>query len=427
LLLWLLRFLPATAPIADAPVAIRMLATPPTALQPLPAAPPPPALKPQPPKKDPAQQRPAKGGILAELPKPQQIERPDDARLVAKYDSKAQDIGEGKTSARRPSGAMPQLLPPELALPERYSQTRPQTPKQTTMTPLPTAPLPAAEQPAPQQQARQMPRASTPPREPSGAMPQLVPPELALPERNRQTRPRTPAPRPTVDQPAPQRQARQVPRDYNKPQTTRQPDLSISDGTLPVPKRETPPPPLAPTPELRKFHITDQQELAMVQRNQPDHQAAQPSAKQSPLSEHFARLEKHQPLPIPTFDAPGAYQPGPERPGEGHDTEGGGKYRSIDAYGLKHFSYLVGVKRKIELLFSVPFFMQNHGTVGVPIVGFTIRRNGLLADAVLLRSSGYAVLDKALLDAVRRAAPYSPFPNHLADPEISIRVYATVS
>ncbi len=87
----------------------------------------------------------------------------------------------------------------------------------------------------------------------------------------------------------------------------------------------------------------------------------------------------------------------------------------------------MGVKRKIELLFSIPFFMQNQGTLGVPIVGFTIRRNGVLSEAKLLRSSGYAALDKALLDAVRRAAPYGPFPKHLADPEISIRVYATVS
>jgi protein TonB len=58
-------------------------------------------------------------------------------------------------------------------------------------------------------------------------------------------------------------------------------------------------------------------------------------------------------------------------------------------------------------------------------VGFTIRRNGELAEAVLLRSSGYPVLDQALLEAVKRAAPYHPFPDHLADPEISIRVYVT--
>jgi TonB family protein len=75
----------------------------------------------------------------------------------------------------------------------------------------------------------------------------------------------------------------------------------------------------------------------------------------------------------------------------------------------------------------VPFFVPNNGGVGVPIVGFTIRRSGEIAEAVLLRSSGYAVVDKALLEAIKRAAPYGPFPEHLSEDEISIRVYATIS
>ena len=159
----------------------------------------------------------------------------------------------------------------------------------------------------------------------------------------------------------------------------------------------------------------------MLQRDLPPTAG---SRKQS-LQERLGRLE--QQLPFTPFDAPGTYERGPERPGEGQGKAGGGKYRSIDAYGLKHFSYLLGIQRKIELVFSVPFFAPNSGGVGVPIVGFTVRRNGQLAEAVLLRSSGYGVLDRALLKAVKRAAPYLPFPKHLPEPAISIRVYATVS
>lgn len=379
LLLWLLRFLPQYEPVVEAPVAIRMLNAPSLSdLQALPPAPDPARPKPQPErqalKKTPPPAPQKKGGILAELPKPLREERPQDARIVSKYDSKAQDIGEGPARARKPSGQTPRVLPPELALPERYSQSRPKTPKQTTtMTPPPAPQSPPLDRPLPQLQAR-----------------------------------RPPVPRP----------------DNQLKETQR----SRTKGTLPEPMRDKQAPQLAPTPELRQFPITDQQELRMVKRDQPTSEKQQTtSPKQNPLAEHFARLEKRQPLLTPTFDAPGVYQHGPERAGEGHEVTGGGKFRSIDAYGLKHFSYLIGVKRKIELLFSVPFFMQNRGSVGVPIVGFTIRRNGVLSEAILLRSSGYAVLDKALLDAVRRAAPYSPFPKHLADPEISIRVFATVS
>jgi TonB family protein len=173
--------------------------------------------------------------------------------------------------------------------------------------------------------------------------------------------------------------------------------------------------------EAPRFRISTQQELAMLQREQ---QAAGRNGKQT-FEEHFAHLEKR--LPLPSFDAPGVYDRGPERPGEGREDTGGGKYQSIDSFGLKHFSYLIGVKRKIELIFSVPFFVPNNGSVGIPIVGFTIRRSGEIAEAVLLRSSGYAVVDKALLEAIKRAAPYGPFPEHLPEEQISIRVYATIS
>ena len=362
--LWLLRFLPPSEPTTPSPVAIRFLDTPST--PPPPAAPKLSEPQPEPPKAVPPPPLPKKpGGVLAELPKPVQEERPEEARIVSQYDSKAQDVGAGESATRTPSGERPREMPPELALPQRYSQLRPPAPQDAPTPPSP--PAPPVVPPAPQLQARQVPppRSETPPEE-------QRPPD------------------------APQR-----------PESQRGRTLA----------------PPAPTPELRRFRITEQEELAMIQRERAQEQ--RDATQQQAIQDHFARLENRQPLP--TFDAPGVYERGPERPGEGQGKEAGGKYRSIDSFGLKHFSYLVGVKRQIELLFSVPFFTPNNGAIGIPIVGFTIRRDGELAEAVLLRSSGYAVLDKALLEAVRRAAPYGPFPQHLPDAEISIRVYATVS
>jgi len=85
------------------------------------------------------------------------------------------------------------------------------------------------------------------------------------------------------------------------------------------------------------------------------------------------------------------------------------------------------MQRKIELVFTVPSLRPDHGAIGVPIVGFTVRRNGELAETVLLRSSGYPAVDQALLRAVKRAAPYHPFPEDMPDQEISIRIYASLS
>ena len=138
------------------------------------------------------------------------------------------------------------------------------------------------------------------------------------------------------------------------------------------------------------------------------------SGKQT-LEEPVARLEQHVPLLSQEAGPPEAEQ------GEGR------KYRSVASFGFKHVSYLLGMQRKIELVFTVPPFVPNRGAVGVPIVGFTVRRNGALAEAVLLRSSGYPAVDQALIKAVQRAAPYHPFPDDMPDPEISIRIYASLS
>ncbi len=328
LLLWLLRWLPPyQAPELVAPVPIRVLQTPaPTR---------PPVQTERRTAKPPAPPKPKRGGVLADLPKPPVEARPDDARVVSRFDSRAQDLGPGETGTRKPSGQNPPQRPPELALPERYDG-------------------------APQKQTR------------TQAQPQRAQPD----------------PAPAVAKPK---------------------------------KAPEPKPGLRPAlkPKERQYRMTREQEVAVLQRERettPNRQALRQS-----LDEHFDRLSRV--LPLPTFDAPGVYEQGPEQPGEGSADTGGGKFRSVDAYGLKYFSYLIGVEQQIELVFSVPFFEPRSRRFKVPIVGFTIQRSGELSEAVLLCSSGYQEIDQALLNAVRRAAPYGPFPEHLPDPSISIRVF----
>ncbi len=337
LLLWLLRWLPPyQAAERSASVPIRLLQAP----TPAPKRAPAPTGRREAPKPS-APSRPKRGGVLADLPKPPEEARPDDARVVSRFDSRAQDLGPGESGTLKPSGQNPPQRPPELALPERYDGAK-------------------------QRQAR--------------AEPQTVPPPR-----------KQPVPAPTVPKPKPKKASEP------KPKPGLRPSLK---------------------PKARRYRITPEQEVAMLQRDQttPDRQVPRQS-----LDEHFDRLSRAQPLP--TFDAPGVYERGPEQPGEGSADTGGGKFRSVDAYGLKYFSYLIGVEQQIELVFSIPFFEARNRRFSVPIVGFTIQRNGQLSEAVLLRSSGYQEVDQALLDAVRRAAPYGPFPEHLPDPSISIRVF----
>ncbi len=354
-LLW--RFMPSHDP-PTAPVAVRFVEIPPGAM-PEPVQTPPENLDSEPTSEkrpEPASVPPRQGGLVVDLPEPAHQERPAEARIVSRYDSKAQDIGPGEDGTRKPSGQNPPDMPPELNLPERYSvqgATRP----------------------------RDLPAPSQPPAPPT-TVARLVPPTSRQPVMPKPVE----TPKPTSEQPRP---------------------LIVK--------------PMLQDP---RYQMTLQEELEMLRCQQEAAGMTEQDVQQA-IGEHLALLDEHRRLP--GFDAPGVYEAGPEQPGEGGDNPGqGGKFRSIASFGLKHVSYLLVMQRQIELMFSIPYLVPDR-PVGVPIVGFTVQRNGELSESILLRSSGYKEIDQALLKAVRHAAPYRPFPDHLTDPSISIRVFAHAS
>src|SRR5262252_1504744 len=416
LLLGLLRFSslsgprpPATSP-SDAPVAVRLLDLPPQTPAPLaqvperarklpeapvrktaPEAPKPPAppraAEPTPPKPA-APPPPNRGGTVVDLPKPVHEERPEDARLISRYDSKAQDIGPGEGGSRKPSGERPRAMPPEIPLPERYStgqRTPPEAPLEASTPPAPTPPqvTPAPPKPPAPPAAKAEPAAPKPPApvlksevlpppKPPTPAPQAKPaaparpappatPRMLAEEKQRPAAPPSP--------PAPQAKAvpsapeapRTVPEAPRVPATEQRQAEASPNGSMPQPA-PAPAPPAVPKMPLanERQKLTAAQELAMVQRDPQERaQGGKPAGgEQQGLNEHFARLEKH--LPLPSFDAPGVFERGPEQAGEGRGNGEGGKYRSIASFGFKHVSYLLAMQRKIELVFTVPHFAPNR-------------------------------------------------------------------
>ena len=333
-----------------------------------------------------------------------------------------------------PQAAIPKAVPPPSENLEPKPEPAPEKPPEPVSTPARQGGL-VVDLPEPVQQARpgnaqivsrydSRAQAVGPgvagTRMPSGLDPPDLPPELNLPERfsvQDATRPR--------DMPAPSQPPSPTTRTARlAPPVSPEPVLPRTmEPARPTSKR---PSPLVVKPMLQdpRYQMTLQEELDMLRRRHEAQGMSEQDAQRA-IGEHLAMLDEHRRLP--GFDAPGVYETGPLRPGEGGDTPGeGGKFRSIGSFGLKHVSYLLDMQRKIELMFSVPFLVPDR-PVGVPIVGFTVRRNGELSESILLRSSGYQEIDKALLKAVRRAAPYRPFPDHLTDPSISIRIFARAS
>lgn len=86
---------------------------------------------------------------------------------------------------------------------------------------------------------------------------------------------------------------------------------------------------------------------------------------------------------------------------------------SLASRSLPYSPYLASVKRKIEGLWGYPAEAKARGVTGELLVGFTILSDGRLKRLDLLKTSGFSILDEAALGAIRKAAPYAPFPKRM--------------
>ena len=79
-------------------------------------------------------------------------------------------------------------------------------------------------------------------------------------------------------------------------------------------------------------------------------------------------------------------------------------------------AYLDSWKRRIEAVGDAyfPELGNLDGITGSPTLEVSIDASGDLAEVIIRKSSGSAVLDQAALDILRRASPFDPFPREIA-------------
>jgi periplasmic protein TonB len=85
--------------------------------------------------------------------------------------------------------------------------------------------------------------------------------------------------------------------------------------------------------------------------------------------------------------------------------------------------YLDNWKRRIEAVGAeyFPELGELDGLTGSPTLEVSISASGELADVIIRKSSGSAVLDQAALDILRRASPFDPFPTEIQSEYDSLR------
>ncbi|PNU21266.1 hypothetical protein C2E25_02950 [Geothermobacter hydrogeniphilus] len=84
-------------------------------------------------------------------------------------------------------------------------------------------------------------------------------------------------------------------------------------------------------------------------------------------------------------------------------------------------AYLGAIRQRIDRSKRYPLMARRGGQQGVVLIDFEINAEGKLCRCEVERSSGFKLLDRAALKAVRAAAPFSPLPDDF-DPRLALQL-----
>ncbi len=94
---------------------------------------------------------------------------------------------------------------------------------------------------------------------------------------------------------------------------------------------------------------------------------------------------------------------------------------ALDTADPRYRPYLVGVKQRIWERWAAPVLPKGSKARGVLVVEFTLTRSGRLSSSGVRETSGFPTLDRAALDAVARASPFTPLPDSVVGESMRVR------
>ncbi len=86
----------------------------------------------------------------------------------------------------------------------------------------------------------------------------------------------------------------------------------------------------------------------------------------------------------------------------------------LNTTNYKYLSYFIGLRKSIELTWVYPSSAVRQGLQGEVRLEFKIEKDGRMTRIRVLSSSGYEILDRAIVDAIKLAAPFAPLPKSMA-------------
>ena len=87
---------------------------------------------------------------------------------------------------------------------------------------------------------------------------------------------------------------------------------------------------------------------------------------------------------------------------------------------FRYVGYFTAMRKSIELVWVYPAEAARSGMQGEVRVEFVIHKDGHVSRIRVLRSSGYRVLDEAIVEALKLASPFSPLPEGFGKDKIAV-------
>lgn len=92
----------------------------------------------------------------------------------------------------------------------------------------------------------------------------------------------------------------------------------------------------------------------------------------------------------------------------------------INTSEYRYIGYFTSLRKAIELVWNYPKEAARRGLQGEVGLEFAIEKDGRASQVKVLKSSGYEMLDRAIVEAIHLASPFSPLPDGFGKKKIVV-------
>ncbi|MDE3269551.1 MAG: TonB family protein [Pseudomonadota bacterium] len=103
------------------------------------------------------------------------------------------------------------------------------------------------------------------------------------------------------------------------------------------------------------------------------------------------------------------------------EEDGADEIIDINTNSYRYGGYLTAMRNAISLVWHYPPRAAQEGQQGLVRLDFTVNSQGYASSIQVIKSSGYHLLDRAIIAAIHAASPFQPLPASIGKDNIRIR------